>query len=101
VGYQLRQRRQSVNLDNAARETLGSRQANEMKKTLWIASLAVLVCVGCNVGNAPQPMDEAQLKSAVEKMPPQDQINYINASPMPKEMKEQRIAEIKAKAGMK
>ena len=72
-----------------------------MNKNLWIVSLAVLLCAGCGVGNAPAPMDENQLKAAVEKMPPQDQINYINSSPMPKEMKEQRIAEIKAKAGMK
>lgn len=71
-----------------------------MNKKLWIASLAAIICVGCGVGNAPAPMDEDQLKAAVEKMPAQDQINYINSSPMPKEMKEKRIAEIKAKAGM-
>ncbi|MBC8064636.1 MAG: hypothetical protein H7Y17_07385 [Chlorobia bacterium] len=71
-----------------------------MNKNLWIASLAVLACIGCNVGNAPEPMSEAELKSAVDKLPPQDQINYINSSPMPKDVKEKRIAEIKAKAGM-
>lgn len=71
-----------------------------MNMKVWIASVAMLLCVGCNVGNAPAPMDEDQLKAAVEKLSPQDQINYINSSPMPKELKEKRIAEIKAKAGM-
>lgn len=52
------------------------------------------------MGSAPEPMSESELKSAVEKLPPQDQINYINSSPMPKELKEKKIAEIKAKAGI-
>lgn len=69
-------------------------------KNSWITILAILVCFGCNVGSAPEPMSESELKSAVEKLPPQDQINYINSSPMPKELKEKKIAEIKAKAGI-
>ena len=71
-----------------------------MKSNFWIVALIAVASIGCNMGNAPEPMNEAELKSAIDKMPAKDQIDYINASPMPKEMKEQRIAEIKKKAGM-
>ena len=74
-----------------------------MNKTFWLVGSLALGCVltssGCNVGMAPQPMDEAQLKTAVDNLPPKEAIDYINASPMPPEMKAQRIAEIVKKTG--
>ncbi len=70
-------------------------------KNLLIAIVLLLVCVGCNVGNAPEPMNEDQLKSAIEKMPPEKQIEYINSSPMPADMKAKRIKEIEDKTGYK
>jgi hypothetical protein len=70
-----------------------------MKRTIVLTLIAAFACIGCNVGNAPEPMNEAELKSAVEKMPPQDQINYINASPMPQAQKDKRIKEIMDKTG--
>jgi hypothetical protein len=72
-----------------------------MKRNAWTLSLAAFLLVGCNVGNAPEPMNEDQLKAAIEKMPPQDQINYINSTPMPAEQKAARIKEIEAKTGYK
>ena len=72
-----------------------------MKKRGFIVGLLAVALAGCNVGNAPEPMSESDLKSAVEKLPPQDQINYINASPMPPAMKAQRIKEIEDKTGYK
>jgi hypothetical protein len=72
-----------------------------MKRHFWMAGLFALVCVGCNVGNAPEPMSEDQLKSAVEKLPPKDQIAYINSSPMPPAEKARRIKEIEDKTGYK
>lgn len=70
-------------------------------KSIWLAISLGFVCVGCNVGNAPEPMNEAQLENAVEKLPPQKQIDYINSSPMPADEKARRIAEIEAKTGYK
>ncbi len=70
-------------------------------KTIWIVGLLALACVGCNVGNAPEPMSEGQLKDAVSKLPPQDQINYIRSTPMPQAKKDERIAEIEKKYGIK
>lgn len=72
-----------------------------MKKNVLIAALAALTVVGCNVGNAPEPMSETDLKSAVDKLPPKEQIDYINSSPMPAAMKAQRIKEIEEKTGYK
>lgn len=72
-----------------------------MKRNLLIGGVLALACVGCNVGNAPEPMSESDLKDAVSKLPPKDQIAYINSSPMPAEMKKQRIKEIEEKTGYK
>lgn len=58
-------------------------------------------CIGCNVGNAPEPMSEDQLKAALEKLPAKDQIDYINSSPLQPAMKAQRIKEIEEKTGYK
>jgi hypothetical protein len=72
-----------------------------MKSKFCIAVVLVLTCIGCNVGNAPEPMSENDLKGAVDKLPPKEQIDYINASPMPAAMKAQRIKEIEDRTGYK
>lgn len=72
-----------------------------MKNSLLILGLAAISCAGCNAGNAPEPMNEQQLKGAVEKLSPKDQIAYIKSSPMPPAMKAQRIKEIEDKTGYK
>ncbi|AIE85614.1 hypothetical protein [Fimbriimonas ginsengisoli] len=72
-----------------------------MKSKFWIAGVLALTCFGCNIGNAPEPMSETDLKSALEKLPAKEQIDYINASPMPAKMKAQRIKEIEDKTGYK
>ncbi|RYG30353.1 hypothetical protein EON81_25070 [bacterium] len=72
-----------------------------MKNHLWIVGLLVVVCTGCSVGNAPEPMSEAQLADSVSKLKPQDQINYIRVMPIPQAEKDRRIAEIEQKFGMK
>lgn len=56
--------------------------------------------VGCSVGDAPAAMTPEETKEAVAKLPPKEQIDYINRSPLPAAEKEKRIADIKAKAGM-
>jgi hypothetical protein len=71
-----------------------------MNKNAWMAGLLVVACSGCSsIGNAPAPMDENQLKSAVEKLSPKDQIAYINSTPMPPDKKAARIKEIEEKTG--
>jgi hypothetical protein len=72
-----------------------------MKKNIWTVAPLAVILVGCNVGNAPEPMSESQLKDAVSNLPPKDAVNYINASPMPAAEKARRIAEIEAKTGYK
>jgi hypothetical protein len=72
-----------------------------MTTKILAAGFLLLTCVGCNIGNAPQPMSDDELQSALDKLPPQDQINYINSSPMPPDMKAKRIKEIEEKTGYK
>jgi hypothetical protein len=72
-----------------------------MKRNVWIVGVLALACAGCNVGNAPEPMSETDLKTTVEKLPAKEQIAYINSSPMPPAMKAQRIKEIEEKTGYK
>jgi len=72
-----------------------------MKTTLFALGIfAALGISGCHVGNAPEPMSATEVKDAVAKLPPQQQIDWINRSPMPPDEKAKRIAEIKAKAGI-
>ncbi|RYG26827.1 hypothetical protein EON82_01690 [bacterium] len=65
-----------------------------------VVGLAVLL-VGCNVGNAPETMSEADVKAAIDKMSPQEQIDYINRSPLTPDEKKKRIADLEAKSGAK
>jgi len=71
-------------------------------KTFWISTsvFVMLVVAGCNVGNAPEPMSASQVRDEVAKLSPQQQIDWVNRSPMPPEEKAKRIADIKAKAGI-
>jgi len=70
-----------------------------MNKFLPIAACALMLIVGCNVGSAPATMNETQVQDAVSKLPVDQQIDYINRSPMSPDEKAKRIAEIKEKAG--
>jgi len=56
---------------------------------------------GCSVGDAPKGLSAEETRAAVDALPPDKQIDYINRSPIPQAEKEKRIADIKAKAGMK
>jgi len=71
---------------------------------LKVLILFVAVAVGlsgCNVGSAPAPMGDDEVKDAINKMSPEQHIHFIEGSPLPKEEKDKQIAEIKAKAGIK
>ncbi len=70
-------------------------------KYVSILGLAALALAGCSVGMAPKPMDDGDLKNALDKIPPQDQINYIKAAPMNAQAKAARIKEIEDKTGYK
>ena len=71
-----------------------------MKARSLVLCLFALACFGCNIGNAPTPMEASEVQGAVDKLPPQDQIRYIQNSPLPQAEKDKRIAEIKAKHGL-
>lgn len=64
----------------------------------WIAGLA-LFASGCGIGNAPEPMAAEDVKSELEKLTPEQQIDWVNRSPMSPADKQKRIDEIKAKTG--
>ena len=70
-----------------------------MKRTLILIAGLSIATVGCNVGNAPATMNENEVQDAVSKLPVDQQIDYINRSPMSPEEKAKKFAEIKAKAG--
>ena len=68
-----------------------------MKKlSIGVAVAALFVVSGCNAGMSPAGSDEAAQKEFEAKTPEQ-QIEMINHSPLPKAEKDKRIAEIKAK----
>lgn len=72
-----------------------------MKNRTILAGLLALLCVGCNVGNAPEPMSQAQLDAHLKTLKPQDEINYINTMPIPAAEKAKKIAEVEARTGYK
>ncbi|MBI1335216.1 MAG: hypothetical protein GC165_20315 [Armatimonadetes bacterium] len=77
-------------------------KTRKTSNTLWLPAVLLVgtVMTGCSIGNAPQALSPEETRDAVAKLPPQQQIDYINRSPMSAAEKEKRIAEIKAKAGM-
>ena len=77
-----------------------------MKKAQIIVLISSVVAfgwmvAGCSVGEAPAGMSGDDAKTAVSKMSPQDQIKFIQSSPMPPDEKAKKIAEIEAKSGVK
>ncbi|MBS1726384.1 MAG: hypothetical protein JST51_06650 [Armatimonadetes bacterium] len=75
----------------------------KISNTPWLPAVLLVgaATIGCSMGNAPQALSPQETRDAVAKLPPQQQIDYINRSPMSAAEKEKRIAEIKAKAGIK
>lgn len=70
-------------------------------RKLQIAGIALvaLFAVGCGIGNAPEPMAAEDVKGELEKLSPEQQIEWVNRSPMSAADKQKRIDEIKAKTG--
>ncbi len=75
-----------------------------MTKTQFfaIAIPVMILAAGCdNVGNAPPPLSPDDTKKALSEAKPEDQINWINRSPMPADEKARKIKEIEDKYGIK
>lgn len=53
--------------------------------------------IGCGVGDAPKPMSQQEVKEALDKSKPEDQIHFIQSSPLNQKDKKAKIDEIKAK----
>lgn len=70
-----------------------------MKKIIF-AALAAIVVVGCDAGSAPPPMSDADVKSQIEKMSPEQRIKFIQGGPGSPAEKEKQIAEIKKQNGL-
>jgi hypothetical protein len=70
-------------------------------KTPVIVTIALSMLVGCNVGMSPSGPSEDQIRKEIAAMPPEKQIKLIRGSPMSPKEKEQKIAEIEQKYGIK
>jgi hypothetical protein len=66
--------------------------------TVFVVGLNVIGC--SSMGNAPESASNEEFRANFEKSSPQEQINVIQASPMPAADKEKKIAEIRAKHNM-
>ena len=55
--------------------------------------------VGCDAGNAPAAMSPDEVRTTVNKKSQEDQIAFIEHSPMPRQEKDRQIANIKAGKG--
>lgn len=70
----------------------------KMAVTLGSLATTLVICLGCaSTATPPQPMTGSELKAALDKASPQDQIDWVNRSPMPPNEKEARIKEIRTK----
>ena len=56
--------------------------------------------VGCDAGNAPAAMSPDEVRTTVNKKSQEDQIAFIEHSPMPRQEKDRQIANIKAGKGI-
>ena len=68
------------------------------------ASLLGALCLctlGCNVGNAPPPMSDADAIKSFNNLSPADQIKDVQMAAMTPEQKAKAIADIEAKTGYK
>ena len=75
------------------------KEFQKMIRLLAIAAVSVFA-VGCG-SSGPDPMSETDVKAALDKATPEQQIDWINRSPMPPAEKKQKIEEIEKKYGIK
>ncbi len=71
------------------------------RSVLLTLGFGLLTLTGCSIGDAPKGLSPEETRAAVAALPPQQQIDYINRSPLPAEEKQKRIAAIKAAHGIK
>lgn len=65
-----------------------------------ILGIAMFSIVGCDAGNAPAAMSPDEVKNTVNKKSKEEQIAFIQNSPMPQKLKDEQIANIKAGKGI-
>jgi len=68
--------------------------------TALILGIAIFSLIGCDAGNAPAAMTPDEVKNTVNKKSKEDQIAFIQNSPMPQKLKDEQIANIKAGKGI-
>src|SRR5579862_5824236 len=79
-----------------------SRRQTLTKRSILLAMvLCPLFQAGCSFGDAPRGLTPEETRAAVAALPPQQQIDYLNRSPLPPAEKQRRIADIKAQHGIK
>lgn len=72
-----------------------------MIKNTYILAMVGALIGGCSVGNMPEGMSNKDIKQTMDKMTPQQRIEFVQNSPASSEEKAKQIAEIKAKYGLK
>lgn len=73
----------------------------EKQTVVLIGIIACLAIAGCNIGMQPEGPSLDQVKAKEASLPPDQQIALLKTAPMPSAEKEAKIAEIKAKYGIK
>ena len=72
------------------------------KRTVaFIGAVWVVTTCGCSMGMQPEGPNAEQVKAKEASLPPDQQIAMIKYSPMPAAQKAEKIAEVKAKYGIK
>ena len=66
-----------------------------------VGAIFVLALSGCNVGMQPEGPNPDEVKAKEASLPPEQQIAMIKNAPMPADQKAAKIAEVKAKYGLK
>lgn len=59
--------------------------------------VVVLSMIGCGVGDAPKPMSQQDVKAALDRATPEDQIKFIQSAPITAADKKKKIDEVKTK----
>jgi hypothetical protein len=70
----------------------------------WISFLIGFICLGavegCNAGMEPQGPSAEEAQQQIAQLPPDQQIDLLRHSPLPKAEQDRRVAAIQAKYGL-
>jgi len=74
---------------------------NNLSKFAIVGIATAIVLSGCNSGTMPEGPSPSEIQKKIASFPPEKQIEMYKNSPMSPDQKAAKIAEIKAKYGLK